>query len=71
MEYAKDIILDINIKRKEVAGGLGHWTSKKRETIRKIWKKNKFIITILLSLLILISVDIALVNTFFYLLASL
>lgn len=71
MEYAKDIILDVNLKRKEITGNLEKWTSKAKKNLIKICRENKFIITILLSLIVLISVDIALVNTFFNLLATL
>lgn len=67
MEYTKDIILDIGCKRELGIRNLKNWTSK----VKKVLARNK-LITITLSLLvILVSIDIILVNSFLKLLSQL
>ena len=66
MEYTKDIILDLGGKRKVSLNKSNKWTS----TLKQIVKNNKFIITIMTSLLILTAIDIVLVNSFIKLLAN-
>lgn len=77
MEYTKDIILDINYKKREILHKLNNLKVKvkyqfkytKERTI-SIYKNNKFIISILLILIVLISVDIILLNGFFNILEN-
>lgn len=66
MEYTKDIILDLGGKGKVSLSKSNKWTS----TLKQIIKNNKFIITIMTSLLILTAIDIVLVNSFIKLLAN-
>lgn len=67
MEYTKDIIIDIGCKREMGIRKLRNWTSK----VKKVLARNK-LITITFSLLvILVSIDIILVNSFLKLLSQL
>lgn len=66
MEYTKDIILDLGDKRKVSLNKSNKWT----RTLKQIIKNNKFIITIMVSLLILTVIDIVLVNSFIKLLVN-
>lgn len=66
MEYTKDIILDLGDKRKVSLNKSNKWTRR----LKQIIKNNKFIITIMVSLLILTVIDIVLVNSFIKLLVN-
>ena len=67
MEYTKDIILDVRFKRKMRLNRLEQWA----DSIKSIIINNKFIVITMVSLIILTLIDIALVNSFVKLLASL
>lgn len=66
MEYTKDIILDLGDKRKVSLNKSNKWTRR----LKQIIKNNKFIITIMVSLLMLTVIDIVLVNSFIKLLVN-
>ena len=77
MEYTKDIILDINYKKREILHKLNNLKVKVKDQFKytkertiSIYKNNKFIISILLILIVLISVDIILLNGFFNILEN-
>ena len=67
MEYTKDIILDIVYKKEIGFEKLKNWTSK----LKKCIKNNKAIIITLSLLIILITIDFILVNSFLQLLTKL
>ncbi len=68
MEYTKDVIFNVNYKDKISTIRLGD--KRKASKIFRIIKDNKFIISILSALVILIAMDIVLVNTFFNLIIT-
>ena len=67
MEYTKDIVLDIRCKREIGVSKFKNWTSKlKRRVIN-----NKIIVITLSLLIILMTIDFVLINSFMKLLTSL
>lgn len=71
MEYAKDIILDVRCRRKIGVSKLNIWVRRWTSNIAKHIKNNKLTFSVLTSLLILIAIDIALINSFFVLITNL
>lgn len=67
MEYTKDIVLDIRCKREIGVSKLKIWTSKVKRSITN----NKMIIATLSLLVILMTIDFVLINSFMKLLTSL
>ena len=67
MEYAKKIIFNLNFRKKIDTTRIIKWTS----SLKKIIINNKLIVTTLSILVIMMSIDIVLVNSFFELLSRL
>lgn len=68
MEYTKDVILNLNHK-----DNIGIFKLRKRLTLINVYKfiqENKFITITLISVIVLVSIDIALVNAFMNLLIT-
>ena len=65
MEYTKDIILNVNYKKCVGFNRLKEWTS----SFKKAIKNNKLVVITLTLLITLITIDIALVNSFLQLLS--
>lgn len=68
MEYTKDVIFNVHYKNKIGTIKLGK--SRWKKGLLKILKQNKFITSIISSLVILIAIDIILVNNFIRLLTT-
>lgn len=71
MEYAKDIILDVRCRRKMGVSKLSIWTKRWTSNIVRHISNNKLTFSVLTSLLVLIAIDIALINSFFVLITNL
>ena len=67
MEYTKDIVLDIRCKREIGVSKLKIWTSKIKRSIAN----NKIVVITLSLLVILMTIDFILINSFMKLLTSL
>lgn len=59
--YTKDIILSLNYKRRL---GIGGMTRSIKDNIKNTIKNNKYLFFILTFLVLLITIDFVLVNTF-------
>ena len=66
MEYTKDIVLDIKYKGEGRKSIIKNWT---REMLNVI-KMNKFIISVIVTTIIFMMIDIVLVNNFISLLSK-
>ena len=71
MEYAKDIILDVRCRRKMGVSKLSIWAKRWTSNIVRHISNNKLTFSVLTSLLVLIAIDIALINSFFALITNL
>jgi len=67
MEYTKDIILDIGCKRRIGISKFKIWTNKLKRNI----SNNKILVITLSLLVILMTIDFVLINSFMKLLSSL